>query len=66
MLSSLNFGFPEFVGGHGGFTGVGRNFASKFWNSFQARFPLIFGIICVSGVYQDLPPGFYQVFTLDS
>ena len=46
------------------FTGDGRNFASNFWNLFGTIFSQILGIICISGGYQDLLPGFYQMFTL--
>ena len=33
---------------------------------FGTRFSQVFAIICISGGYQDLLPGFYQVFTLNS
>ena len=47
-------------------TGVGINSASKYWNAFWSRFSNISDIICISGGYQDLLPGFYQVFTFNS
>ena len=40
-------------------TGDGKKFASNFGTRFLSRFSLIFGIICISGGHQDLPPGFY-------
>ena len=42
----------------------GIKFASEFWEILGTRFSMIFGIICIPGGHQDLPPGFYQVFTL--
>ena len=46
-------------------TGDGRNFASIFCLSFLGtRFSKVLGMICISGGSQDLPPSFYQVFTL--
>ena len=36
-----------------------RNFASNFWKMFGIRLSQVFGIICISGGHQDLPPGFY-------
>ena len=44
----------------------GKKFASNFWKIVGTRFSQVFGIICISGGYQDLLPGFYQVFTLNS
>ena len=39
-----------------------------FWHNLyiRTRFSQVFGIICISGGYQDLLPGFYQVFTIIS
>ena len=48
------------------YTGVGNNFASKFWSIFWTKFSRISGIMCISGGYQDLLPGFCQVFTFNS
>ena len=45
-------------------TGDGKKFASNFWKIFGTRFSQVFGIICISGGYQDVRTGFYQVFTL--
>ena len=44
----------------------GRNSACKFWNRFWTGFSRISGIVCISGGYLDLLPGFYQVLTLNS
>ena len=44
----------------------GIKFASNFGEKIGTRFSQVFGIICISGGYQDLLPGFYQVFTLIS
>ena len=43
-----------------------KNVASIFWKMFGTRCSQVFGIICISGGYQDLLPGFYQGFTLNS
>ena len=40
-------------------TGDGKKIASNFLNIFRTRISQVFGIICISGGYQDLPPGFY-------
>ena len=48
------------------FTGVGINTASKVHNRCWIRFSNISDIICISGGYQDLLPGFYQVFIFSS
>ena len=45
-------------------TGDGKHFASNFWDMFWTRFSRILVIICISGGYQDLLLGLYQVFTL--
>ena len=46
------------------YTGDGKKFASNFWKQIGTIFSQVFDIICTSGGYQDLLPGFYQVFTL--
>ena len=45
-------------------TGDGKKFASKFLKISRTRFAQVFGIICITGGYQDVRTGFYQVFTL--
>ena len=37
----------------------GIKFASNLCETFGIRFSRIFGIICISGGHQDLPPDFY-------
>ena len=39
--------------------GDGKKFASNLWIIFGTRFSQVFGIICIPGGHQDLPPGFY-------
>ena len=48
------------------YTGDGRNFANQFWEQIGTKFSRILGISSLSGGYQDLLLGFYQVFTLNS
>ena len=41
-----------------------KKVARIFLKIFRTRFSQGFGIICISGGYQDVRTGFYQVFTL--
>ena len=37
-----------------------------FGNKIGTRFSQVFGVICISGGHQDLPPDFYQFFSFIS
>ena len=45
-------------------TGGGRNFACRVWSMFWTRCSQIVAILCISGGYQDFPPGFCTVLIL--
>ena len=64
LLAAIDHCEPEVVQTISCTAGDGRNFASNFWKIFGTRFSQVFGIICISGGHQDLPPGFYHVFIL--
>ena len=45
-----------------GITDGGRNFTSNIWKKKRTRCSQILGMIWMSGCYQDLPLGFYEIF----